>query len=200
VLTGNVGQGMPISAVRNTHRDRLSWWEAAIRFPAIDRPRCASSGPPLPTNLDGQGSSGLSVEPLKQRFRLFQIRCVETFGEPAVDRRRFVARRPPRTNGVRLTRSKVLSEEPNRRAIREARSRVVVKLDVLARELGCRYGARFLRQRAADRRRRVGPWEKRARFGNAIPNVVNTQEGIVRLTSVALGGIGDHAAATAFLH
>jgi len=34
----------PLAAVRNTRRDRLRWWEAVIRFPAIDRPRGAYSG------------------------------------------------------------------------------------------------------------------------------------------------------------
>jgi len=57
----------------------------------------------------------------------------------------------------------------DRRAIREARSGVVRQRDGLARALGWRYGARC-------RRRRVSSWEKRARFANAISDVVDTQK------------------------
>jgi hypothetical protein len=116
----------------------------------------------------GSEMQGIEMQAATERYQWLSVSVLDKPG------RRFVARRPPRTNGVRLTRSKVPSEEPNRRAIREARSRVIVKLDVLARELGCRYGARFLSQRY--RRRRASPWEKRARFASLIPDVVGTQE------------------------
>lgn len=78
------------------------------------------------------------------------------------------------TNGVRLARSKVPPESLIAPTIREMRSGVVEQLDDLARALGWRYGARFLRERY--RRSRVNPWEKRARFANATPDVIDTQE------------------------
>jgi hypothetical protein len=78
------------------------------------------------------------------------------------------------TNGVRLARSKVPPESLIAPTLREVRSGVVEQLDGLARALGWRYGARFLRERCG--RRRVNPCEKRARFANAIPDVVDTQE------------------------
>ena len=52
--------------------------------------------------------------------------------------------------------------------------RVVKQLDGLASALGWRYGAGFLGQ--PYRRGRVSPWEKRARFANAISDVVDTQK------------------------
>jgi hypothetical protein len=54
------------------------------------------------------------------------------------------------------------------------RSGVVEQLDDLARALDW-YGARFLRHHRC-RHRRVNPWKKRARFANAIPDVVDIQE------------------------
>jgi hypothetical protein len=75
---------------------------------------------------------------------------------------------------ARLVRSKVPPESLIVPTLREVRSGVVEQLDGLARVLGWRYVARFLRQPC--RRRRVNPREKRARFANAIPDVVDTQE------------------------
>jgi hypothetical protein len=59
----------------------------------------------------------------------------------------------------------------HRLAIRNTRSGVVEQLGELARVLPGRNGGRFLRERY--RRRRVGPWEKRARFASAIPKVID---------------------------
>ncbi|HSU64498.1 MAG TPA: hypothetical protein VLJ12_11625 [Burkholderiales bacterium] len=54
---------------------------------------------------------------------------------------------------------------------RNTRSGVVEQLGELARVLPGRNGGRFLRERY--RRRRVDPWEKRARFASAIPKVID---------------------------
>ena len=39
------------TAVRNTRKDRLSWWEAVIRFPGIDSSRCSEIESPKCSRL-----------------------------------------------------------------------------------------------------------------------------------------------------
>ena len=56
----------------------------------------------------------------------------------------------------------------------KARLRIVGQPNSFVRALSWRYGGRSLRR--TYRRRRLGPQEKRARFGRVIPDVVDTQQ------------------------